>query len=468
MGVFSDDDLYPDNYIYVAGNTFSFDFPTTIDAYDSLLNGKIDVFVSLLNKDLTFLISSTFLGGSENDYAGSIVVDSVGNLYVTGDTLSPDFPTTPGAFKVSLAGKYSDTFISKFDSGLMFLLASTYLGGSYSEYCGGIALGREQAYGGTATLSWDAPVTNADGTPLTDLAGYNVYYGPSPAVYGQVENVGNVMTYTINNLQDGLTYYFAVTAYDMSGNESGYSNEVSKTITASDLTPSFYVNSVFLTGSSFSPDFPVTANAFSESTSGSADVFVSKLNNDLTGILASTFLGGANYEHGCSIAINTSGDVYMTGNTYSFNFPVTSLDHSTKNSFTNYFIAKLDSNLSADSATAQFSGGADAISAAMVTLQGISILSPNGGEVLTSGSKQNIQWQTPSGNPAAEVKLYYTRNSGKTWKLIKRLKGSSGTYIWNVPKTGKIQDKYLIKAVMRDSSGKSATDTSDSPFTIQP
>jgi len=78
------------------------------------------------------------------------------------------------------------------------------------------------------TLSWDAPTTNTDGTSLTDLAGYKVYYGAASRSYSQVIDVSNTNTYTFANLSDG-TFYFAVTAYDMSGNESGYSNEVTKT-----------------------------------------------------------------------------------------------------------------------------------------------------------------------------------------------------------------------------------------------
>ena len=94
------------------------------------------------------------------------------------------------------------------------------------------------AFSGTATPSWDAPTTNADGTPLTDLAGYKVYYGTSSHTYSQNIDVGNVTTYTVNNLTEGYTYYFAVTAYDTLRNESDYSTEVSKTITSSqDITP---------------------------------------------------------------------------------------------------------------------------------------------------------------------------------------------------------------------------------------
>lgn len=84
-------------------------------------------------------------------------------------------------------------------------------------------------YTGQAKLSWDAPTTNADGTPLTDLAGYKVYYGIASGNYSQNINAGNVTTYTVSGLNDG-TYYFVVTAYDTSNNESGHSNEVSKFI----------------------------------------------------------------------------------------------------------------------------------------------------------------------------------------------------------------------------------------------
>jgi hypothetical protein len=105
-----------------------------------------------------------------------------------------------------------------------------------------------KVYSGQATLSWDAPTTNADGTPLTDLAGYKVYYGTASGIYSQNKDVGNVTTYTVTNLTDGLTYYFAVTAYDTSMNESGYSNEVSKTI-QSGTPPQQYTLTVDKVGS---------------------------------------------------------------------------------------------------------------------------------------------------------------------------------------------------------------------------
>ena len=80
-----------------------------------------------------------------------------------------------------------------------------------------------------ATLSWDAPTTNTNGTDLTDLAGYKIHYGTSPETYDSVIDVAKVTTYTVSDLTPAA-YYFVVTAYDEEGNESDYSNEVSKTV----------------------------------------------------------------------------------------------------------------------------------------------------------------------------------------------------------------------------------------------
>ena len=93
-----------------------------------------------------------------------------------------------------------------------------------------IILSAAVSLAGDVTLSWSSPVTNADGTLLTDLAGYRIYYGTDTGNYVYYVDIGNVISYQINDLEAGLTYYFAVTAYDTSGNESAYSNEVERYI----------------------------------------------------------------------------------------------------------------------------------------------------------------------------------------------------------------------------------------------
>ena len=83
-------------------------------------------------------------------------------------------------------------------------------------------------------LAWDAPTTNTDGTPVKDLAGYKLYYGPASRKYTATVDVGKVTSFALSSLAEGQTYYFTVTAYNLSKNESGFSNEVSTTISLPD------------------------------------------------------------------------------------------------------------------------------------------------------------------------------------------------------------------------------------------
>lgn len=83
-----------------------------------------------------------------------------------------------------------------------------------------------------ATLTWNSPTQNEDGSPLEDLGGYILYFGTSSGTYTQSIDVNNVTTYQLTGLSDGTTYYFAITAYDTSGNESTYSNELAMTTPA--------------------------------------------------------------------------------------------------------------------------------------------------------------------------------------------------------------------------------------------
>jgi len=98
-----------------------------------------------------------------------------------------------------------------------------------AAHCGGVGSGNvDNNVGGSATLSWEAPQTYVDGRPLGDaLGGFKVYYGTSSRNYTHVMDAGKVTTYRVTGLSPA-TYYFAVSAYVQSGNESDYSNEVSK------------------------------------------------------------------------------------------------------------------------------------------------------------------------------------------------------------------------------------------------
>ena len=93
------------------------------------------------------------------------------------------------------------------------------------------------AFAGTATLNWDIPTTNTDGTALTDLAGFKVYYGATTNIYTSVVTVPSPTTnHYIMTLSTG-TYYFAVTAYNTSGSESDFSNEIVKFVAGTRPSP---------------------------------------------------------------------------------------------------------------------------------------------------------------------------------------------------------------------------------------
>ena len=301
--------------IYVTGATYSMNFPITRGSYDAGSNKGWDVFVSKLNNGLTKLLASTFLGGNSDEYGYSIDIDADGNVYVAGETLSPLFPTTPGAYDTSYNGGYYDAFVSKFDSGLTKLLASTFLGGGSGDY--GRAIVIDGA--GNAIVTGNTGSTNFPATP----GAYNTTY-----------NGGNDDVF-VSKLNSGLTSLLASTFLGGSSNDNG--NAI-----AADAAGNIYV-----TGETVSPNFPTTNGAYSVAYNlGTKDVFVSKFNSKLTTLPASTFLGGQAHDYGKAIAIDAGGDVYVAGSTSSPGFPTTPGAYdTTANGGSDVFVSKFSSGL---------------------------------------------------------------------------------------------------------------------------
>ncbi len=109
-----------------------------------------------------------------------------------------------------------------------FLLISLFnCGGDWKgfTYSTGVHINSQ----GGATLTWQPPASNIDGTPANDIAGYIIYYGRVSSEYTNWIDVGNVTSYIIHDLPKGV-FYFVITSYDKSGNESDFSNELSKYI----------------------------------------------------------------------------------------------------------------------------------------------------------------------------------------------------------------------------------------------
>jgi hypothetical protein len=148
---------------YVIGSTFSNTYPTTRGAFDRSYNGFIDAFVTKLNADGTAPVYSTYLGGTDQDAGSGIAVNRRGKAYLTGQTDSEDYPTTPRAFDRSFNGGSrgrADTFVSKLEANGSAILYSTYLGGMASDEAFDIAVNRSgHAFVVGSTSSEDYPTT---------------------------------------------------------------------------------------------------------------------------------------------------------------------------------------------------------------------------------------------------------------------------------------------------------------------
>ncbi len=289
---------------YVAGTTYSTDFPTTPGAFQTTCGGGCadstdDAFVTELNPTGSALVYSTYLGGSGNDAGASIAVDSSGSAYITGATYSTDFPTTPGAFQTMCGGGCSnntdDAFVTKLNPAGSALVYSTYLGGSYRDGGNGIAVDSSgDGYVTGATYSTDFPIT--------------------PGAFQTVCNGGS------NCNESGDAF---VTELNPTGSALVYSTYLGGSY--QDVGNGIAVNSsgdAYVTGTTSSYNFPITTGAFQTTSSGVSDAFVTELNPAGSALVYSTYLGGSNSNQGQGIAVDSSGYAHVAGGTASIDFPL--------------------------------------------------------------------------------------------------------------------------------------------------
>jgi hypothetical protein len=242
----------------------------------------------------------------------AIAVDGAGSAYVTGETQSDDFPTTPGAFDTSLDGYWSDAFVAKLNPAGSGLAYATFLGGSDTDIGFGIAVdGADSAYVTGRTFSSNFPTT--PGAFDVSFNGFN------DAFVLKLNPAGSGLAYATflggSSSNTGAADYGAAIAVDGAG-------------------------SAYVTGETASSDFPTTPGAFDPSYNGA---FVAKFNPTGSGLVYATFLGGGGTDRGYAITVDGAGSAYVTGETSSSNFPTTprALDTSLNGSY-DAFVAKLN------------------------------------------------------------------------------------------------------------------------------
>ena len=273
---------------YVTGETLSPDYPTTTGAFDRTYGGNYDMFVTKLNASGSALAYSTFLGGTQVHNGERVAVDAAGNAYVTGFSSSLDFPTTAGAFDRTNNGDF-DVTLTKLNQSGSGLVYSTYLGGQGPDSSGGLTVndaGEAYVSGGSGSLNF----------PTTAGA--------------------------LSTPQDGSDNF--VTKFNAAGSALVYSavfgGTGSEGAAGIDLDAS---GNAWIVGTTNSADYPTTANAADRSPNGAADAFISELNPNGSALLYSTLQGGSQSDIGLDVAVDAIGDVYVSGHTFSLDFPAT-------------------------------------------------------------------------------------------------------------------------------------------------
>jgi len=235
------------------------------------------------------LVYSTFLGGSAGDVGNGIAVDFAGNAYVTGSTLSADFPTTAGAFDTGFAGGgVPDAFVTKLNTTGTALVYSTYLGGGNADVGNGIAVDGACHASVTGSTASAAPTAfpTTPGAFQTSLA--------------TAAAVTDTFVTKLNTTGTALVYstYLGGSAADV-GNGIALDG----------------VGNAYVTGETSSANFPTAGSPFQAALSIAPDAFVTKLNSSGTALVYSTYLGGSAGDIGRGIAVDSLDNAYVTGET---------------------------------------------------------------------------------------------------------------------------------------------------------
>jgi uncharacterized repeat protein (TIGR01451 family) len=298
--------------VYVSGHTTSTDFPVTAGAYQTTCpldasGGCSTAFVTKVNPTGKALVYSTYLGGSNGlgETSYDIGLDANNDVYLTGITGSPNFPTTTNAYQTQcgtdgLCNGTFDGFVTELNPTATAVLASTFLGGSDYDYTAGIAVKPSAIYVSGSTVSPDFPTTSN--------AVQHTYGGGSA---GCVVSTGTCGDVTITKLNTGLTALQYSTYLGGSGDENpGLSIAVDTN------------GYIYVTGQTDSPNFPQVDPLQAAYGGGSSDAFITQLTP--TGTFGySSYFGGNGEDYAYRVALDPSNNVYITGGTLSTNLKVT-------------------------------------------------------------------------------------------------------------------------------------------------
>ncbi|MFX0137176.1 MAG: SBBP repeat-containing protein [Candidatus Hodarchaeota archaeon] len=374
-----------ENNIYLTGYTFSSNFPTTEDAFNRTYGGLLDVFITKLAANGSTLLFSTYIGQIGYESSGGLTLDSENNIYVTGYTSSPNFPTTNDALNKTYNDGWCDIFVTKLAANGSNLLYSTFIGGNGSEQDAqeaGIDICLDTSsniYVTGGTEAADFPVVNAvdntgDGDlSLTDVIVFKLSANGSSLIYstyisgtddekgvsivvddyghayvtGYTESIDFPTNHSFQASGDGDTDLRDAFVFKLSvvGSSLNYSTYLS-----GDLDDEAYEIIVddkgytYVCGETWSTNFP-HVNAYDDTGDQNTekyDIFLTKLNYTGSDLIYSTYIGGNKSDAAHSLCRDSKNNIYLTGETRSYDFPITDdFYNDTKGDSIDIFVMKI-------------------------------------------------------------------------------------------------------------------------------
>ncbi len=403
---------------YLTGVTGSANFPAQ-GAFQSANAGSNDVFVTKINAAGTAIIYSTYLGGAGADQGNAIAIDSNGNAYITGSTASNNFPTLSPIQAANGGG--NDLFVTKLNAAGSALVYSTYLGGANTDQGNAIAVDASgNAYVTGVSISTNFPTLSAYQTTNKTTCAVS---GCTNAVVVKVKAAG------------GLSYstYLGGTNWD-----EGHGIAV-------DASGNAYV-----CGWATSNNFPLQ-NAF-QSYAGFTDAFVTKLGTTGNTLVYSTFVGGGSADEALAIAIDTTGNAYITGTTSSNDYPVVGGVQSVKKtSFNTVFVSELNAAATALVYSTYLGGtGKDS---------GYGLAVDSSGSAYVAGSTSSSTF--PTQNP------FQSSNAGKDDAFVGKLSPSGSTLVYSTYLGGSASDDAYAIAIDGTGAAYVVGGTSSTDFMTQ-
>ena len=441
---------------YLAGYTSSTEatFPVAVGP-DLTANGAFDAFVAKVNPAGTGLEYCGFVGGAAQDYGRGVALDAWNRAYLVGSTTSPaaTFPVKVGP--VLTYGGGQDAFIAR--------LAAD---GRSLDYCGYVGGNAEDAGLAVAVDRWGkAYLAGYTYSSAASTPAFPAFYGPDTTYRGGQDG------FVAGLRSDGSDFEFC-------GYVAGAGND---SVTGVAVNPS---GNVFVVGTTSSTEesFPVITGPDLTANGGASDAFVARLRPDGAYFEFCGFIGGSDYDAGAAIAVDGRGYAVVTGYTSSTegSFPIRLGPGLVYNGGFDAFIAKVDAS-GFELGFCGYAGGADSDFGTAVALgpeasgaayfagytystevtfpvvvgpdlvhnggrdgfvavlaeKSISLVEPNGSEVLPVGLPQDIVWHSDGG--VGEVKVEFSTDNGTTWTTVVAKTPNDGLYVWLVPDAASTQ-----------------------------